>query len=574
MERYLQNNPQDNRLLFECSVIVTSRPISSGELHPVVSSRIEVLGFTPEEQRQYFTECLKGDTKALEALLEKIQENPVVQSICYLPLNAAFIVHTFKYRGQSLPNTEYEIYLSVILSCIQRHFEREGRGHDLPRELASLDDLSRSKAVREPFQCLCELAYHGVMENKVTFSSSDLPQGSNTLSLLQAIESILQSRKSVFYNFLHLSIQEVLSAYYIATWLSDSEQVSQFQQLFNQPRFAAVFQFYAAITKLKIPGMCQVIARTVKAESKPLLLSLLHCLYEAQDPSLCSCVAERLEYWLDLSETALSPLDCLSVSFFLSSLTDKKISVYLGKCHIGNIGAKCLSKYLDSDVDHVCKITFNFLFNEIHEEGASHIARMLCFIEHLYLLSNPLGDTGTSLISKAVRETATLKTLILNDCDITSRGAEDLSRTLAQNISLEKLDIGENYLGDEGINHVAEALKQNKQLKELWISNCGMTDKGAASLASALSVNNSLKMLHMGSGRKRALTEDGLSTITQSLANNSKFVKLAIPIEFGSTTVGDLSQNVNEARWRNGLPPIEIEGEFCIGCRGMSYLFM
>ena len=573
-ERYLQNNPQDNRLLFECSVIVTSRPISSGELHPVVSSRIEVLGFTPEEQRQYFTECLKGDTKALEALLEKIQENPVVQSICYLPLNAAFIVHTFKYRGQSLPNTEYEIYLSVILSCIQRHFEREGRGHDLPRELASLDDLSRSKAVREPFQCLCELAYHGVMENKVTFSSSDLPQGSNTLSLLQAIESILQSRKSVFYNFLHLSIQEVLSAYYIATWLSDSEQVSQFQQLFNQPRFAAVFQFYAAITKLKIPGMCQVIARTVKAESKPLLLSLLHCLYEAQDPSLCSCVAERLEYWLDLSETALSPLDCLSVSFFLSSLTDKKISVYLGKCHIGNIGAKCLSKYLDSDVDHVCKITFNFLFNEIHEEGASHIARMLCFIEHLYLLSNPLGDTGTSLISKAVRETATLKTLILNDCDITSRGAEDLSRTLAQNISLEKLDIGENYLGDEGINHVAEALKQNKQLKELWISNCGMTDKGAASLASALSVNNSLKMLHMGSGRKRALTEDGLSTITQSLANNSKFVKLAIPIEFGSTTVGDLSQNVNEARWRNGLPPIEIEGEFCIGCRGMSYLFM
>ena len=209
------------RMLCECSVIVTSRPISSGDLHPVVSSRIEVLGFTPEEQRQYFTECLKGDTKALEALLEKIQKNPVVQSICYLPLNAAFIVHTFKYKGQSLPNTEYEIYLSVILSCIQRHFEREGRGDDVCRELASLGDLSRSKAVREPFQCLCELAYRGVMKNKVTFSSSDLPQGSNTLSLLQAIESFLQSGKSVFYNFLHLSIQEVLSAYYIATWLSD-----------------------------------------------------------------------------------------------------------------------------------------------------------------------------------------------------------------------------------------------------------------------------------------------------------------------------------------------------------------
>ena len=213
----------------------------------------------------------KGDTKGLEALLEKIQENPVVQSICYLPLNAAFIVHTFKYMDQSLPNTEYEIYLSVILSCIQRHYDREGRGYVLPRELSSLDDFSRSEAVRQPFQCLCELAYRGVMENKVTFSSSDLPQRSNTLSLLQAIESFLQSGMSVFYNFLHLSVQEVLSAYYLTTKLSDSEQVSQFKQLFNQPRFAAVFQFYAAITKLKSPGIRQVIDKIVEAKSKPLL---------------------------------------------------------------------------------------------------------------------------------------------------------------------------------------------------------------------------------------------------------------------------------------------------------------
>ena len=97
--------------------------------------------------------------------------------------------------------------------------------------------------MKEPFQYLCELAYRGVMENKVTFSSSDLPQGSNTLSLLQAVESFLESGKSLFYNFLHLSIQEILTGYYI-TFLSDSEQVSQFQKLFDQPRFTAVLQFF------------------------------------------------------------------------------------------------------------------------------------------------------------------------------------------------------------------------------------------------------------------------------------------------------------------------------------------
>ena len=744
------------RMLSECSIIVTSRPISSGDLHPVVSSRIEVLGFTPEEQRQYFTECFKGDTKALEALLEKIQENPVVQSICYLPLNAAFIVHTFKYRDQSLPNTEYEIYLSVILSCIQRHYDREGIGHDLPRELASLDDLSRSESVREPFQCVCELAYHGVMENKVTFSSSDLPQGSNTLSLLQAIESFLQSGKSVFYNFLHLSIQEVLSAYYISTQLSDSEQVSQFQQLFNQPRFAAVFQFFAAITKLKSPGIRKVIDTIVEAKSKPLLVSLLRCLHEAQDPDLCLYVAERLEYELDLSGTSLSPLDCFSVSFFLSSFACNKVTFNLAQCQIGDLGAKCLTKYLSMS-DYTDLVTINLKGNDIHDEGASHVAKllhfiehlhleisgnpigvtgnssvfqafrettilktlvliggtiiddllpvenvengqeivtrlratngrgilwisddlkchlhtifispkhtsstecsvivssrntidkifkdeskpllvslirclreaqdpalclyvaerlrykldlsgtslspldclsvsfflsflsakkvtvnlcdsnlnqkdalyyiasMLYFIEHLYLPHNPIGDTGASLISEAVRKTTTLKTLFLHNCGITSRGAEDLSRALFQNCSLEKLDIGWNRLvGDDGISHMAEALKQNKQLKELWIGECGITDKGAASLASALTVNNSLKMLHIG-GRVGALTEDGLSAIAHSLANNSLFIKLAIPASSGTTPADRLGQEVNEARKKNGLPPIEIEGEY------------
>jgi Ran GTPase-activating protein (RanGAP) involved in mRNA processing and transport len=328
-----------------------------------------------------------------------------------------------------------------------------------------------------------------------------------------------------------------------------------------------VFQFYAAITKLKSPGIRQVIARIVEAKSKPLLVSLLCCLHEAQDPALCLYVAERLEYRLDLSETSLSPLDCLSVSFFLSSLSGKETSVHLDRCTIGDLGAKYLSKYL-----HVgSRITIDLASTGIHEEGALHVARMpLCFVEHLYLSYNQMGDTGASLISEAVRETATLKTLILFNCVITSRGAEDLSRALAQNSSIEKLVISLNSLGDEGISHVAEALKQNKQLKELWIGGCGMTDKGAASLASALTVNNSLKMLHMG-GNKEELSEDGLSTIAHSLAKNSLFVKLAIPKDFGFTaTAYRLLREVNEARKRNGLSPIEIKGEYTLYCVDVS----
>ena len=297
------------QLCSESSIIVMSHPTSTPDFH-LYAEKIDLLEFSPEKRRQYFTECLKGDTKTLESLLERIKENPVLQSSCYLPLNAALIAHIFKFTGHSLPNTAYEILSTVILNCVLCHFEREDRRQDLPVKLKSLDDLSRSEAVREPFQCLCKLAYRGILENNMTFSSSELPQGMNTFSLLQEIQSFVQSGRSVYFSFLHLKFQDALAAYYIATCLPASEQVSKLQQLFNQPHFSGVFQFYSAITKLQTPGIKEVVTRIVKEKSKPHLVSLIHCLYEAQDLSLCHYVAEQLDEWYGcLLYTSPSPRD-------------------------------------------------------------------------------------------------------------------------------------------------------------------------------------------------------------------------------------------------------------------------
>ena len=72
-----QENP-----LSKTTVMVTSRPISSGDLCPVVSSQTEVLGFTAEEQRLFFTECLNNDTKAVETLMERLSSNPAMEGSC------------------------------------------------------------------------------------------------------------------------------------------------------------------------------------------------------------------------------------------------------------------------------------------------------------------------------------------------------------------------------------------------------------------------------------------------------------------------------------------------------------
>ena len=131
-----------------------------------------------------------------------------------------------------------------------------------------------------------------------------------------------------------------------------------------------MFQFYAAKTKLKTQGMDDIVIRVVRKrmeekkatvltphsgtnsdldsggsslghKSQPLLISLLHCLFEAQDETLCQLVAKELKGELEgLQGISLSPADCLSVGYFL--IHCRQFKVYLGVCSMGDEGCKAL----------------------------------------------------------------------------------------------------------------------------------------------------------------------------------------------------------------------------------------
>ena len=529
-------------MLCESSFIITSRPISSGDLHLVVSSRIELVGLSSEEQRQYFTECLEGDTEALEELLEKIQDNPIVQSSCYIPLNVALTLHYFKFKGHSLPNTEYEMFAAVILSCIKHHFEQEGKGHDLPVELKSLSDFLSSRAVGEDFKRLCELAYNSVMQHKVTFSPSDLPQGYSTPGLLHQIDSFLEGGKSVFYCFFHHSLLEVLAAMHIATCLSDSEQASQFQQLFDQPHFVSVFRFYSAITKLKTPGIDEVVKKIASDYSKPKLVQLLRCLYEAQDKSLYHFVAEQNRR-LSLSYTSLSSLDCLSIGYFISlSSSDVGREAYLSHCQIGDTGVKYLTKFVFescSPISHTQKtsptrtsspgLKLYLSFNDIHENGASSIAKVLqsgsSVITLLYLCGNLIGGKGLQFIAKALITNSSLVELNLSGCSlvISQENGPVVTEMLIKNKTLKSLNLsdynGEGMILDTGLSYIAEELKRNSALEELTLSN--VTAQGGKSLATAIATNNSIALIRLNINRLEITTESGPAFVNMLQQNGT-----------------------------------------------------
>ena len=588
----LRRNP-----IHESAVIVTSRPIASGDLHHFISSRVEILGFTPKELDDYFMECLKGDISGFQVLKEGIDRNPAVAGSCYLPLNASILLHLFMSLSKTLPTTQFEIFSHFILNCIYRHQKKFTELQRIPA-LESLDELPES--IQEPFRCLCELAFKGVMEDRAVLSSTDIPNDLNLLGLVQGVESFAIG-KVVSYHFLHLSIQELLAALHIAKNMSESDQVLMFDQLWSNPRFNAVSQFYAAITKLKASGIKDVIIKHCHDEGL-LLSNILNCLCEAQNSSLCVSVASEMQRELKFSQDiTLSPSDCYSIGFFLSCVCTSKMAdggeftVDLDYCDIGDHGCKYLvsglQKCLDSDnavmttllnmnigqngiCNHeVCYLS-SFLeigcFKSIDMRSSIILAMSTDEDDGLYRMLNFRHMNKLSLhgsFADHLKQDTTLTELILQGSGITPSSAKHLSEGLAGNKHLEGLDISCNEICDDGIEHIAQALRVNQGLRYLGLCQCGITDVGLEQLATSLEQNKTLEVISLSSGAMSELvlgipnhfTAKVAPVLSNSLKRNLTLTMMDLDHDLDPSVCGIIEESVNAEREKRRLPHIKLK---------------
>ena len=406
----LIGSPAD--LKMQCSaLIITSRPIATLKLQRHSSTRIGIVGFLPDEIKQYFEEAI-GDEQIVRKLFDHLKEQPVIEASCYLPLNAAIVTHLFLAMDHTLPNTVHGVFTSLVKCCIRRHIEREtNNGEDIP-EISSLDDLP--PGIQEHFKNICFVAYQGVMNNKVTFTekyleSAKLPTKLNTLSLRQGVASFIGTGESKLYNFYHLSTQELLAAFHISK-MHPKEQVKIFNELFNQPRFSAVFRFYSAFTKLKTEGIMDTIIRIVTSKNKTLIMSLIHCLYEAQDVELCQCVFTELKE-LDLTEQLLIPVDCISLGYFVKSVcsnTSEEFKLILSNERLHPDHASFLGKLSTGCSTDQPKTTGGLNLKLILKENPKSLfMRPVCcstIISKLDLSDNLLGDDEADTLADALKE--------------------------------------------------------------------------------------------------------------------------------------------------------------------------
>ena len=111
------------KICFNALVVCTSRPTITLHLHSCVDRRIEILRLPEEEQNDYIEKkslvSLPGKKKDLDKYLTR---NPIIKSLCCVPLHIAILLYLFK--QDSLPETLAEINESFIIHTIFRNLEK------------------------------------------------------------------------------------------------------------------------------------------------------------------------------------------------------------------------------------------------------------------------------------------------------------------------------------------------------------------------------------------------------------------------------------------------------------------
>ena len=242
----------------------------------------------------------------------------------------------------------------------------------------------------------------------------------------------------------------------------------------------------------------------IRQDSNALLVSLLNCLYEAQDNALCKYVGEQLREnvpFLDrifqadfynhlcFSKISFLPQDYLSIGYFLASIAVSykgEFRVCLADCSLGDTGIKILTQSLCSSLDPHCEITghlsVNFRRDQLTEVGVSYIAKILGTTRVLSKLSfeyTQICDKGLQYIAEVLTTNTSLIELNLSNCSlrIIEENGPTLTEMLQRNKTLRKLDLSCNKaISDNQASFIIEGLKKNTTLERVELLSCSFTD--------------------------------------------------------------------------------------------------
>ena len=493
--------------LHQSTVLITSRPVSSGNLLHIADRRVEILGFTQRQIREYIEKALDGNSTRIQKLVQHLEEHPVIEGYCYVPLHVAILVHIFLTMKEALPTTLHELFCDLVLCCIMRELETHVSQTDISA-VSSLDDLP--DVLFSKLSDISLLAYEGVMKNKVIFYHKDLldlnlPASLPSLGLLQSVEGLTKFSKSLSHNFFHLSVQELLAAHYISH-MDSNEQMDVFKRMFSSSRFQAVLHYYSGFTQLTNPAIRKFISTSSKQKSGVSdLLPFLHCFYEAQNLSLCSLVRSGFTgNVVEIDFHKLIPTDCLVIGYFI---------VYL----LSELSAKDVCVRILSVDDEKLK----FLLLELTKASSGRVTSCRTRRLEIEIRVNLISVDEVRFVMSHLKNLLVCSKLTIGDSIVSSDSFLQLTKELRNtdffhitelNFVNTKLQLTNNQSKEEVGSILKEFFEMNKSLTHLTLSYSCIDP---CYIFQGLQHNNTLVHLNLNGAGFFAADREALTTMLQ-----------------------------------------------------------
>ena len=372
------------------SVIVTSRPYASVSLRrlPCIDRLIEVCGFSKDNIKKFIDCKFVKEADKGSGLLEQLEGNPLVKSICSVPLNCASVCHLWDCLGGVLPTTMTGFYTKIILNIIWRNMRKKEEYEDF-HSLSHFDALP--EPLKQPWSNLCELAFQTLSEDKIVFSYEDLSRKFQNLTtdsaevryfgLLQSAEPILVDGHGVSFHFLHLTFQEYLAALHIVRQPTD-KQLQLCQLYAGSKRFRMVWRFFFGIKFVIYKQAVDLRALTAllnKYKSRyNYVLLFCHFALEANQRNVNTLITSKIieDACYNVWFQAHTAFDFAAVIHVLANLQDcSDINIGLSNCGLGDEQIAALMSALAGEhrMLHVKKLALSACSNKLSDQSLADL---------------------------------------------------------------------------------------------------------------------------------------------------------------------------------------------------------
>ena len=443
LDEYKQRNSESSvvhallykRFIPNAMVIAASRPVATAAIRRdcVITKHIEVIGFSKDQIYEYierfpFVHSAKSEMSAKDKLKAYLKEHQNIQHMCYLPVHAAMVCFLHQY-SEYVPHTETKIYEEftrlILLRCLSRSDENA--------QLPSLSSLCGQQA--EWFQKICHLAFDMTIQSKQVVHQKDTDVSLSPdcrygdecgLGLVTIDHTVAMFGLTNTHTFLHLTLQEYLAAYHIASREED-EQIKLLEEHEMEDHMSNVLVFYCGMIQFAEDD-ARLFVVTFSSYSLVHSSYGLRCAFESQQRVVCDSIVKEdggivIQHWY------LTLVDISSMVYVISNISSPLQHLKVTDSHMN---ADKLKYFFES-----------FASCEYSTLNRSDMLCKLALLNYLNLTSNSLGVEGVVVLVSA-----------LNDA----------------NVHLHLLDLADNESGGEGARVLLGDLNCRQDIEKLVLN--------------------------------------------------------------------------------------------------------